>query len=89
MIERHYLDDCLVQLRKLKTQADKAMAQIDDSQFFARSTPTPTASRSSMKHVSGNMRSRSTDFLTTDGEKPIGIETANSSSAATTRARPS
>ena len=33
MIEQHYLDDCLFQLRKLKAQADKAMAQVDDAQF--------------------------------------------------------
>ena len=35
MIEQHFLDDTLLQLRKLKAQAEKAFAQIDDSQFFA------------------------------------------------------
>ena len=30
MIERHFLDDCLLQLRKLKKQAEGALAQVDD-----------------------------------------------------------
>ena len=70
MIEQHYLDDCLVQLRKLKAQAEKAMAQIDDRQFFALLDPDANSIALIMKHVAGNMRSRWTDFLTSDGEKP-------------------
>ena len=70
MIEQHFLDDCLVQLRKLKAQADKAMAQIDDEQFAALIDPDANSIALIVKHVAGNMRSRWTDFLTTDGEKP-------------------
>jgi len=70
LIEQHYLDDCLFQLRKLKAQADKAMAQIDDRQFFAAIDPDANSIALIVKHVSGNMRSRWTDFLTSDGEKP-------------------
>lgn len=70
MIEQHYLDDSLFQLRKLKTQADKAMAQVDDSQFFALIDADANSIALIVKHVAGNMRSRWTDFLTTDGEKP-------------------
>ena len=70
MIEQHYLDDCLFQLRKLKAQADKAMAQVDDRQFFAVIDPDANSIALIVKHVSGNMRSRWTDFLTSDGEKP-------------------
>lgn len=70
MIERHYLDDVLVQLRKLKDQADKAIAQIGDEQFAATLDPEANSIALVMKHVSGNMRSRWTDFLTSDGEKP-------------------
>ena len=70
MIEQHYLDDSLFQLRKLKTQADKAMAQVDDRQFFAVIDPDANSIALIVKHVSGNMRSRWTDFLTSDGEKP-------------------
>ena len=70
MIERQYLDDCLEQLRKLKTASEKAIAQIDDEQFFALLDPDANSIALIMKHVAGNMRSRWTDFLTTDGEKP-------------------
>jgi len=70
LIEQHYLDDCLFQLRKLKAQADKAMAQVDDQQFFAVIDPDANSIALIVKHVSGNMRSRWTDFLTSDGEKP-------------------
>lgn len=70
MIEQHFLDDCLVQLRKLKTQAEKAMDQIDDEQFVALIDPEANSIALIVKHLAGNMRSRWTDFLTTDGEKP-------------------
>jgi hypothetical protein len=70
LIERHYLDDCLIQLRKLKAQADKAMAQVDERQFFAAIDPDANSIALIVKHVAGNMRSRWTDFLTSDGEKP-------------------
>ena len=70
MIEQHYLDDSLFQLRKLKTQADRAMAQVDDSQFLALLDADANSIALIVKHISGNMRSRWTDFLTSDGEKP-------------------
>ncbi|MBI3491322.1 MAG: DUF1572 family protein [Acidobacteria bacterium] len=70
MIERHYLEDCLLQLRKLKALADKAIAQIEDAHLFAVLDPEANSIALIMKHMAGNMRSRWTDFLTTDGEKP-------------------
>ena len=70
MIERQYLDDCLLQLRKLKAQADKAVAQVDDEQFLAMLDPEANSIALIMKHMAGNMRSRWTEFLTSDGEKP-------------------
>jgi hypothetical protein len=70
VIEQQYLDDCLLQLRKLKAQADKAIAQIDDERLFALIDPEANSIALIMKHVGGNMRSRWTDFLDTDGEKP-------------------
>lgn len=70
MIERQYLDDCLLQLRKLKAQAEKAIAQIRDDQIFATLDPESNSIALIMKHMAGNMRSRWTDFLTSDGEKP-------------------
>jgi len=70
MFERHYLDDTLRQLGKLKSQADKAIAQVDDRQLFAVLDPEANSIALIMKHMAGNMRSRWTDFLTADGEKP-------------------
>jgi uncharacterized protein DUF1572 len=70
MIERPYLDDCLLQLRKLKSQAEQAIAQIRDEQLFATLDPESNSIALIMKHIAGNMRSRWTDFLTSDGEKP-------------------
>jgi Protein of unknown function (DUF1572) len=70
LIEQDYLEDCVLQLRKLKAQADKAIAQIDDAQFFELIDPDANSIALIMKHVAGNMLSRWTDFLTTDGEKP-------------------
>jgi hypothetical protein len=70
MIEQHYLDDALRQLRKLKAQADQALAQTSDAHLFATIDPESNSIAIIMKHVAGNMRSRWTDFLSTDGEKP-------------------
>lgn len=70
MIERQFLDDTLLQLRKLKAQADGALAQIAAGDLFAVLGPEDNSIAVIMKHVAGNMRSRWTDFLTSDGEKP-------------------
>jgi hypothetical protein len=70
LIEQHYLEDCVFQLRKLKGQAEKAMAQVDDAQFFALIDADANSVALILKHVAGNMRSRWTDFLRSDGEKP-------------------
>jgi len=70
MIEQHYIDDSLIQLKKLKEQAEKAFAQMTDADFFAALDPESNSVAVIVKHVAGNMRSRWTDFLTSDGEKP-------------------
>jgi hypothetical protein len=70
MFEQQYLDDSIRQLRKLKGQADKALAQIQPEDFFATLDPDANSIAVIMKHMAGNMRSRWTDFLTSDGEKP-------------------
>ncbi|HSF03056.1 MAG TPA: DUF1572 family protein, partial [Solirubrobacterales bacterium] len=44
--------------------------QVDDTQFFHTPAPDANSIAVIMKHVGGNLRSRWTDFLTTDGEKP-------------------
>jgi hypothetical protein len=70
MIGAHYLEDCLLQLRKLKNQAEKAIAQVEDDKLFAVLDPEANSIALLMKHLAGNMRSRWTGFLDSDGEKP-------------------
>jgi len=70
MFERDYLDDALLQMRKLKAQGDSAVAQVGDEHLFATLDPESNSIATLMKHMAGNMRSRWTDFLTSDGEKP-------------------
>ncbi len=70
MIRENYLEDALRQLRKHKNLADRAIAQISDEQLFETLGAETNSIATVMKHLAGNMRSRWTDFLTTDGEKP-------------------
>jgi hypothetical protein len=68
--EEQYLEESLLQFRKLKEQADKALAQTSGDDFFATLDPESNSLAVLVKHVGGNLRSRWTDFLTADGEKP-------------------
>jgi hypothetical protein len=65
-----YLEDCLALFRQYKGLAERAMEQITDEQLFATLDPESNSIAIIMKHLAGNMRSRWTGFLTTDGEKP-------------------
>ena len=51
-------------------QRDGAIAQVGDEQLFTSPDGEINSIAITMKHMAGNMRSRWTDFLTTDGEKP-------------------
>jgi hypothetical protein len=53
-----------------KRLADRAIAQLTDEQLHFTLDPHTNSIAVIMKHVSGNLTSRWTDFLTTDGEKP-------------------
>jgi uncharacterized protein DUF1572 len=66
----HYLSDIAVQFQRLKTLADKALAQVTDAELFTMLDPESNSIAIIMKHLAGNMRSRWTEFLTSDGEKP-------------------
>ena len=66
----HYLQDSIASLRAYKKQADKAIAQLKDEEFFVTLDEEGNSVAVIMKHMAGNMFSRWTDFLTTDGEKP-------------------
>jgi len=65
-----YLEDVLERLRGTKRLADEAAAQVSDEEFFRALDPEANSIAVVMKHMAGNMRSRWTDFLTSDGEKP-------------------
>jgi len=67
---QHYLADALRAFRDYKKLAERAFAQISDEEFFRRLDEESNSIAISMKHMAGNMLSRWTDFLTTDGEKP-------------------
>jgi len=65
-----YLEDSLNLFRYYKKLAEGAMSQATDEQLFAALDPEANSIAIVVKHIVGNMRSRWTDFLTTDGEKP-------------------
>src|SRR5438876_2083448 len=67
---QHYLDDALRRFRDYKKLAEHAFAQISDEEFFRTLDEESNSIAVNMKHMAGNMISRWTDFLTTDGEKP-------------------
>ena len=64
------LSAAIDEFRKTKTYAEKAFAQLNDEDFFARLSPHQCSISAYIRHLAGNMHSRWTDFLTTDGEKP-------------------
>jgi hypothetical protein len=66
----HYLDEIRRQLRGHKRLSEGALAQLKDEDFFVTLDPESNSIAILIKHISGNMRSRFTDFLTSDGEKP-------------------
>ena len=65
----HFLEDALAVFRKYKKLAEDAIAQLDDKEFFATIDAEANSVAVIIKHMAGNMRSRWSDFLTTDGEK--------------------
>jgi hypothetical protein len=66
----HYLDEVHRQMRGQKRLAEGAMAQLKDNELFIALDPEANSIAVIVKHMAGNMRSRFTDFLSTDGEKP-------------------
>ena len=65
-----YLADSLALFRQYKRIAEGAMAQVADEQLTQTLDPEMNSIAQIVKHMTGNMRSRWADFLTTDGEKP-------------------
>lgn len=65
-----FLEEARQRFAESKSLVDRAIAQLDESQFFASLDVESNSVALIVKHLAGNMRSRWTDFLTTDGEKP-------------------
>jgi len=65
-----YLDDSLTLFRYYQKLAERAIEQLTAEQLFAVLDPEMNSIAVIMKHMAGNMKSRWTDFLTSDGEKP-------------------
>lgn len=70
-----YLRDSLEVFHYYKKLAERAMAQIADDQFCTVPDEESNSIATIVKHMAGNMRSRWTDFLTTDGESLPAIAT--------------
>ncbi len=67
---RGYLTDALKSFKAHKKLAEKAIEQVKDSELFVTLDEEANSIAVVMKHMAGNMLSRWTDFLTSDGEKP-------------------
>ncbi len=64
------VEDSLELFRYYKKLAERAMEQVTEGQLFTMLDPETNSIAVIVKHMAGNMRSRWTDFLTSDGEKP-------------------
>ena len=65
-----YLEDSLELFRSYKKMGERAMEQVPEAKLFAQLDDESNSIAIIVKHMAGNMRSRWTDFLTSDGEKP-------------------
>jgi Protein of unknown function (DUF1572) len=65
-----HVEDSLSLFRYYKKLGEGAMAQVSDEQLFFALDPEMNSIALVVKHMAGNLRSRWTDFLTSDGEKP-------------------
>src|SRR5213079_1684919 len=65
-----YVKDSIDLFRYYKKLGERAMAQCSDEGLFTKIDAESNSIAIIVKHMAGNMRSRWTDFLTSDGEKP-------------------
>jgi hypothetical protein len=70
MSRESYVELLVREFKRLKFLADGAISQCSDEQFFATPAPTDNSIAVIVKHMAGNLVSRWTDLLTSDGEKP-------------------
>jgi Protein of unknown function (DUF1572) len=69
-VATHYLEEVRRQFRGHKRLAEGAIAQLKDEELFVALDSESNSIAILVKHLAGNMRSRFTDFMTSDGEKP-------------------
>jgi hypothetical protein len=69
-IAEQYLAGTRAEFARLKDAADRALAQVDDDDYFRALDAETNSLAVIVKHMAGNLRSRWTDLLTSDGEKP-------------------
>lgn len=70
MDQLNYLESVRKQFLYYKTIAERAMAQLNDAELCWQYNEESNSIANIVKHLRGNMLSRWTDFMTTDGEKP-------------------
>ena len=70
MLESTVIVAWAAEFGRARRQIEGALAQLTEDQFRTRLTPQTNSCALIVKHLAGNMRSRWTDWLTTDGEKP-------------------
>lgn len=68
-MESSYINSAIKQFQYYRMLAEKAMEQLDDESFFWQYNDESNSIAVIVNHISGNMQSRFTDFLTSDGEK--------------------
>ncbi len=68
-IIENYHADAIKSFRNYKKMAERAIEQVSDEEFYALIDAEANSIAVVVKHVAGNLRSRWTDFLTSDGEK--------------------
>ncbi|PYS90377.1 MAG: hypothetical protein DMF62_05170 [Acidobacteria bacterium] len=70
MFIENYKADALASFRNYKKMAERAIQQVSDDEFFRTIDAEANSIAVIVKHIAGNLHSRWTDFLTSDGEKP-------------------
>lgn len=68
-ILQNFLDESIDAFRSYRKLAEKSFAQVSDEEFFTAIDAEANSIAAITKHIGGNLRSRWTDFLTSDGEK--------------------
>lgn len=65
-----YLPDVVARFRELKSLADRSLSRMSDENFLAQPGRDTNSIALIVKHLAGNLRSRWSEMLTSDGEKP-------------------